>query len=118
MGRHHQGGEPMTTTKATNLGPTTGPAVDLGEGVDADALIARWITPDPHVKGLDRAIVGEYGTSVWALVALWRGRKGDIAQVARDHDLPEEAVRAALAYYDRHRILIDHRIWINSSDSE
>jgi uncharacterized protein (DUF433 family) len=34
-------------------------------------------------------------------------------QVARDYDVPEEAVEAALAYYSQHAPLIDARILAN-----
>jgi uncharacterized protein (DUF433 family) len=38
----------------------------------------------------------------------------DVAQVAADYALPSEAVEAAMAYYRRHKDLIDARIVANA----
>ena len=48
--------------------------------------------------------------SVAAIVRGIRGREGDIGQTAADWEMPEEAVRAAIAFYRRHREFIDARI--------
>jgi hypothetical protein len=39
---------------------------------------------------------------------------GDVARVAADYALPCEAVKAAIAYYQRHKNLIDARIAANA----
>ena len=39
--------------------------------------------------------------------------RGDVACVAADYALPCEAVKAAIAYYQRHQNLIDARIVAN-----
>jgi uncharacterized protein (DUF433 family) len=41
-------------------------------------------------------------------------RENDLAQVARDYDVPVEAVEAVYAYYQRHRPVIDARIAANA----
>ncbi len=79
------------------------------------ALIARYIDADPNGRGPAEARLVEYGTSVWALVAYWRACEGDAAAVAQDHHIPIEAVEAALAYYERHKSLIDARLLLNSA---
>ena len=56
----------------------------------------------------------DYGVSVWALVAYWRGVGEDVDRVATDYALPREAVIAALQYYERHRDLIDARLALNA----
>jgi uncharacterized protein (DUF433 family) len=40
---------------------------------------------------------------------------GDVAQLAAAYALPREAVEAALAYYHRHKELIDARIALNAA---
>lgn len=42
-----------------------------------------------------------------------RAVQGDVAQVAVDYALPRAAVDASLAYYRRHKPLIDARIAAN-----
>jgi len=79
-----------------------------------DDLIARYIEPNPHRPGLDEARLVGWGVAVWALVGYLTAVGGDIAQVAEDYDLPREAVEAALAYYRRHKDLIDARIAANT----
>lgn len=53
------------------------------------------------------------GTHVWAIVGYWRAVHGDAARVARDYRVPLEAVRAALAYYEQHKPVIDARLAAN-----
>ncbi|HLH21205.1 MAG TPA: DUF433 domain-containing protein [Chloroflexota bacterium] len=80
----------------------------------AATLIARYIEDNPHAAGLDEARLIVSGVPVWALVGHWRAIGEDIAQVAHDYDLPDEAVEAALAYYRQHAALIDARILANT----
>ena len=73
-------------------------------------LIKRWIEPEPRKQGRAEAQLVKYGVSIWVLIRLWQNVDGDVLEVARSYDLPEEAVRAALAYYRQNRYLIDARI--------
>lgn len=73
-------------------------------------LIAKYIEPDPLRPGTMHARLGDYGVSVWALVAYYQAAQGDIDLVAADYDLPREAVEAALAFYRQHKASIDARI--------
>lgn len=76
-----------------------------------DDLIARYIEFNPRRPGRDRAQVKEAGVEVWALVAYYQGgAAGDVGEVARAYDIPIDAVRAALAYYDREQDLVDARL--------
>ena len=80
-----------------------------------DTIITRYIEQNPHYASLDAARVKEYGVSVWALIAHLRAVGGDVARVAADYALPCEAVEAAIAYYRRHKNLIDARIAANAA---
>lgn len=55
---------------------------------------------DPHRRGRHRARLVEFGVPVWALIAHLQGNGWDAAGTAADYDVPEEAVRAAIAYYE------------------
>ena len=82
---------------------------------DAERLISRYIEQDPHRPGPDRARIVDQGVSVVALVAALDGDGVDVKQVARDYEVPAEAIAAALWYYQRHRDLIDARIALNEA---
>jgi uncharacterized protein (DUF433 family) len=73
-------------------------------------LIACYIEESPYYRGADEARLKQYGVSVWALVAYYRGAGQDIDRVAADYEVPREAVEAALAYYRRHAAAINARI--------
>jgi uncharacterized protein (DUF433 family) len=80
---------------------------------DAD-LIRQYIELNPDRAGLDEARLKDYAIAVWALIGYLRGTNGDIDRVAADYEVPREAVQAAIAYYERHRALLDHRIAVNN----
>jgi hypothetical protein len=81
---------------------------------EADALIAQYIRGDPARHGRDRARTGseEWTTPVWQVIAYLQA--ANIPTVAYEYDVSEEAVRAAIAYYRRHRALIDARILLQN----
>ena len=83
----------------------------------ADALIAEYIELNPDRPGLDHARLKEFGVAVWALIGYLRGADDDIDGVAADYEVPREAVLAAIAYYERHRALLDHRIAVNNGEA-
>jgi len=78
------------------------------------ALIDRWIEPNPHKRQADEAWLVDFATPVWALVGYLTAVNGDADQVAIDYRVPREAVDAALAYYRRHQAIIDARIAANA----
>ena len=83
---------------------------------DAEALIERYVEEDPYKPGPADARLKDAGTAIWALVSyLDRAVGGDVVQAALDYQVPVEAVRAACAYYKRHRKLIDARIALNAA---
>lgn len=85
-------------------------------GVQADDLIARYI----HEDGLGRDeswVTSERGSvQVWALIGYLRGGDG-VAGTALAYDQPEEAVLAAVAYYQRPRPLFDAKLLLNDEFS-
>jgi uncharacterized protein (DUF433 family) len=68
---------------------------------------------DPHRRGRHNARLVHYGRPVWALIADLQGNGWDVAQTARDYALPEEAVRAAIAYYEADPKYIDAFLLLN-----
>jgi uncharacterized protein (DUF433 family) len=82
---------------------------------DTDALIARHIGPSPANSGLDEYWLREPGVPVWAIVGASKVEGGNADEVAAAYHLSREQVDAALAYYERHRTLIDNRLAQNQS---
>jgi uncharacterized protein (DUF433 family) len=84
------------------------------EEPEDQALIERHVAPDPAGRGAAYARLTEAGTPVWALVAYHQGDAGgDVRLVAEGYGASAEAVRAALAYYRRHRAEIDAWLLLN-----
>jgi uncharacterized protein (DUF433 family) len=54
------------------------------------------------------------GVHVWAVIGDYLVTDGDIPPVMKDYDLSREAVEAALAYYRRHKAVIDNRLAANA----
>jgi predicted RNase H-like HicB family nuclease len=92
-------------------------------------LIPRYIIPDPSHPGEGNALVQPEGISIWAIIGSMRAERTAenhpgyferfiddmvIRQTAADYGIPEDAVRAAVAYYYWHKAPIDARIDANS----
>lgn len=77
-----------------------------------DDLIAKWIEVAefdvPH-----QARIKDHGTPVWILAARLPVHSFDGRALAAEYDLPWEAFQAAMAFYDRHRAVIDARVLLN-----
>jgi uncharacterized protein (DUF433 family) len=78
-------------------------------------LIARYIEEDAQQPGHGSARLRESGVEVWALVAQLPAVEGDVKRLADAYGIPVEAVEAALAYYRRHKELIDAQIELNAA---
>jgi uncharacterized protein (DUF433 family) len=80
-------------------------------------LIERYIDPDfdGYPSGPADARLRESGVSVWILVTYLRLFDNDIDEVARQYDIPREAVQGALAFYRSHKPYIDARILLNEA---
>ena len=85
--------------------------------LDEDQLIEKYVDldTDRYPGGRAEARLRDYGTSVWALVNHLKVVDGDVEELAQHYDLPRPAVDAALAYYRRHKDLIDARIRLNAA---
>jgi len=82
--------------------------------VDAQAeqaLIDQYIAQDGSECEPEEATLAATGAAVWAIIGYWRDAVGgDEEQTAVDYEVPVEAIRAAVAYYRRHREAIDARL--------
>lgn len=98
------------------IGQPVVPTASLEPASDEDALIARWIIPDPHKGGRPEARVRDYFMHVWALAGYFRdnaipgGVTDSGVTAAAAYQLPLEAVQAALAFYRRNRSGINARM--------
>ncbi|MDQ2785055.1 MAG: hypothetical protein M3Y58_08640 [Chloroflexota bacterium] len=79
----------------------------------SDALVVAYIEQNPDRPGKDEARLKPYGVSVWAIIGYWQASKGDNRETAAGYDVPIEAVEAAVAYYERYKIIIDNRLDAN-----
>lgn len=84
----------------------------------AQELIEAYIERDPLRPGRDEARLKQYGIAVWAVIGALESVGGDVEDAAAEHDISPDAVRAALAYYERHRELIDNRREANRPPSD
>ncbi len=82
---------------------------------DEADLITRYVVPHPGKRGRAYAYLEDTGPSVSAIV---RGLRVDpeIAEMAASWNISEEAVRAAVGFYRRHRAYIDARILLEDDD--
>jgi uncharacterized protein (DUF433 family) len=78
-----------------------------------DALIERFIELDPFRPGKAEARLKRYGVPVWALAGYFQQAEPLIEQAAFDYELPEQVVRAALAFYRRYQAILDDRVMAN-----
>lgn len=83
------------------------------DGAHERALIDRWIRPHASKGSGGEAVLADFHVPVYALVGYHQAVGGDADRVARDYDLPRAAVEGALAYYRRHRAVVDARIAAN-----
>ena len=74
-----------------------------------EELIAQYIAQPANGVGVERARVVPGGVSIWNLIN--RLQHGDAeADLAREYDVPLDAIHAARAYYARHQVEIDAQI--------
>ena len=73
-------------------------------------LIDQYIQLDPDRPTPDEALLLPSAVKVWAVIGDLRTTDNDIGRTAWGYDVPEDAVRAAMAYYEQHRILIDNHL--------
>ena len=71
------------------------------------------IALDPHRHGRQYARLVEEGKAVWVLIAHLQGNGGDIADTAAAYGISEEAVSAAVAYYEADPRYIDAHLLLS-----
>jgi uncharacterized protein (DUF433 family) len=90
----------------------------------SDTELRARIRLDPHRRGQARARLANYDVPVWAIIQhmIAENNLADIADAspeaiadaAHAYRIPEQAVRAAIAYYGANRVPIDALIAINA----
>jgi uncharacterized protein (DUF433 family) len=88
---------------------------DSAEEAERDVLIAKWVETAPAYSSPDRARIIDHGVSVTALITQLQLEGGDADAVLEVYNLPAEALAAAIAYYERHRSVIDARIVLSAA---
>ena len=108
---------------------------EVADERESDELISRHVEPHPSKAGAAEWRLKERGVPVWAVigalvltanpaehpevldaraVAPLLGEQKAIEQVAQDYGVSRAAVEAAIAYYWRHKLLIDARLTVNA----
>jgi uncharacterized protein (DUF433 family) len=82
---------------------------------DQEALIARYIEPDDGFPTPDRAWMVDASFHVRTVIRRLQVGDWDIESAAKYLELPANAVRAATAFYERHRDLFDARILVEDA---
>lgn len=98
-----------TETAIAGPGPNA-----AGDEDDEAALIDRLVDVDPRGPAPADARLVDSGVSIWALVAYRDANLADLDAIARAYETSLEAIRAAFAFYRRHRGAIDGRIAANA----
>ena len=83
---------------------------------DEDRLITQYIELNPYHPGPDEAWIVGHGVPVWAIIGAIHAAdtaESIVRQTAQEYQLPVDAVRAAMAYYQRHLDVINARIVAN-----
>jgi uncharacterized protein (DUF433 family) len=97
-------------------GATVAATESLVDVDDADdALIDAYVRIDPRRPDPGEARLAAYGYPVWILIDALTAADQDAARVARDYEIPADAVRAAVAFYRRHRDAIDAQARANAA---
>jgi uncharacterized protein (DUF433 family) len=79
-----------------------------------DDLIAPYIVENPCKPGRANARLIDYGIAVWASIGALEAAHNNIAEVAADYELPPDAIKAAIAFYQRYKEITDDRRLGNS----
>ncbi len=76
-------------------------------------MIARHVYLDLRHPNPAEARLVDSGVNVWALVGYRDANLAGLVEIAAAYELAEDAVRAAFAFYRRHRCAINGRIALN-----
>lgn len=83
---------------------------------EEEALIARHVYVDPSHSTAGEASLVDSGVKLWALVAYRDANIAGLGELVNAYRLSPEAVRAAFAYYRRHRGEINGRLALNEEN--
>lgn len=102
----------MAQTSATRSGLLNTPIPDDR----AEHLIAQHIYQDPRHPGRHEAQIETASSRprIWALIRYLQA--ADAAEVAAAYDLSPEEIEAVVAYYQRHRGLIDAKVLLEDEE--
>lgn len=92
----------------------SGPRSGTPPKQDDDSIISLYIEKKPYASGRTDAYLKDSGVPVWAIVGHWKAVGKSVTTASGDYEIPESAVEAALAYYDRHQTEIDARLAENA----
>ena len=80
-----------------------------------DELIARHVELRPVRPWPAEARLVDSAVPIWSIIGYLKAMDWDVAEVAHEFDVPQEAIEAALAYYRRHQCFIDARLAENAA---
>lgn len=84
------------------------------EAAGEAALIERHVRLDPHGPAPADTRLVDSGVNIWALVAYRDANLAGLDAIAPAFGTSPEAIRAAFAFYRRHRDAIDGRVAANA----
>lgn len=79
-------------------------------------LIELYVDASPSVGGAAEARLRRSWVPVWAVIGQIPVAGNNVESLAEAYDIPAEEAEAALAYYRRHRDVIDARLDANRTD--
>ncbi len=88
------------------------------ETLTEDELIERYMEENRHKPSRANYRLVESGTPIWVFIARYETANGDVAQLAEIYDISHEQIAAALAYYMRHKEIVDDRRMANMRRGE
>lgn len=80
-----------------------------------DRLIGQYVGPHPSNPSKAEYWLTDPGIPVWAVIGQWKAEGENIDETAAAYHISRVAVEAAVAYYHRHRELIDNRLAENEA---
>ncbi len=89
-----------------------------GSREEDDALIARYIAPRPSKQGRANAYLPGFGFRVATLIGYLKSVENDARETASFYQLPEDVMRAVIAFYRQNRAVIDARILLDDQWDE
>jgi len=78
-------------------------------------VLERWIAPHPRRDDFAEVRIRDVGVPVWTLIGYQQATGADYRRLAHDYEIPDEAARAAVRYYELHRPAIDARLAENAA---